>query len=205
MPGGVYEPEFRVCAVLKQEINAILGTLQRLYSRIALRVLQGRTGSYRKEGTPGSGHDIATPLSDHIESLAERGESSSRKVPAGKSGQTARSTAVKSSRAPERPARKGSIVTRTLGGISRYFSRKHHGAVVQPHLSKKLEKSTWDHLQTALLNARQGKVTTARLHADIANNAMKEAAHYMSEAEYAKFKLAVDEKLGEIMAQVKRN
>ena len=48
---------------------------------------------------------------------------------------------------------------------------------------------------TALRYAHQGDVRTARLHADIANNAQKEAAFYMSEEEYQAFSQEVHEQL----------
>ena len=51
-------------------------------------------------------------------------------------------------------------------------------------MGKKLKDSTWSHIHTALMQARKGDVSTAKLHADIANGALKEAAHYMSEADY---------------------
>ena len=53
-----------------------------------------------------------------------------------------------------------------------------------PYMGDKLKDSAWSHIHTALLHARQGEAITAKLHADIANEALKEAAHYMSEEDY---------------------
>ena len=53
-----------------------------------------------------------------------------------------------------------------------------------PYMGEKLKESTWSHLHAAQLHARQGNIDNAKLHAGIANDALKEAAHYMSEDDY---------------------
>ena len=52
------------------------------------------------------------------------------------------------------------------------------------HMGEQLKDSIWSHTHAATLNTRQGNVSKAKLHAQIANNALKEAAHYMSEEDY---------------------
>ena len=54
-------------------------------------------------------------------------------------------------------------------------------------MGEKLKKSTWSHIHTATLQARQGSLSNAKMHAGIANDALKEAAHYMSEEDYKVF------------------
>lgn len=73
--------------------------------------------------------------------------------------------------------------------------------MLDPELSKKLKESTWNHIHTALRLARQGEAGTARLHLDIASQALKEAAHYMSREEHIAFTVEVEEKLGDITGQ----
>jgi hypothetical protein len=75
--------------------------------------------------------------------------------------------------------------------------------VLDPELSKKLKQSTWNHIHTALRLARQGEARNAKLHLDIASQALKEAAHYMSREEHIAFTVEVQEKLGEITGQGK--
>ena len=53
-----------------------------------------------------------------------------------------------------------------------------------PYLGEKLKDSTWSHIHAAQLQARQGNTINAKLHAGIANDALKEAAHYMSDKDY---------------------
>ena len=73
---------------------------------------------------------------------------------------------------------------------------------MQPHVSHKLQASVWEHLNTSLRLARQGEVQTAKFHADVANNALKEAARYMPEDEYAEFYGQVEKRLKEIRAEI---
>lgn len=51
-------------------------------------------------------------------------------------------------------------------------------------MGEKLKDSIWSHTHAATLHGRQGNVSNAKLHAKIANDALKEAAHYMSEKDY---------------------
>ena len=54
-------------------------------------------------------------------------------------------------------------------------------------MGERLKSSTWSHLHLASMEARRGDAVAAKVHADIANQALKEAAHYMSDDEYKKF------------------
>ena len=92
-----------------------------------------------------------------------------------------------------------SKVSRRFGALARFFKReKPRSSVLQPHLSEKLKKSIREHINTALRFARQGDVSSAKIHANLANNALKEIAHYMSEEEYASFEAEVEKRLEEI-------
>ena len=56
--------------------------------------------------------------------------------------------------------------------------------ISDPYMGEKLKESTWSHIHAAQLQARQGNINNAKLHAGIANDALKEAAHYMNEDDY---------------------
>ena len=58
-------------------------------------------------------------------------------------------------------------------------------------MGEKLKHSTWSHIHTATLQARQGSLKNAKMNATIANDAFKEAAHYMSEEDYKAFCIEV--------------
>jgi hypothetical protein len=185
----------------EREINALLHALQRLYARITSLFLNKRMSSYREEAGSVADHDLATLLSDHIDRLAARGSANSGETQRQVSEQKVQTATQKPS--PVRPPsdHQVSIVSGTLNGLGRYFKSYPTETVLDPELSEKLKKSAWNHIHTALRLARQGEARTAKLHLDIASQALKEAAHYMSREEHIAFTVEVEEKLGEITGQ----
>lgn len=185
----------------EREINALLKTLQRLYARITSLVLHKRMDSYREEAGNVADHDLTTLLSDHIDSLAAPGPATSGKTQHRESARKVPSATEDLSPGGHHSGHQVSIVSRTVNGLGRYFKSSRTEPVLDPELSKKLKESTWNHIHTALRLARQGEAGTARLHLDIASQALKEAAHYMSREEHIAFTVEVEEKLGDITGQ----
>jgi len=184
-----------------REIKALLHALQRLYSRIASIVLHKRMGSYREETGSVADHDLAALLSDHIDRLADSRPANSGKTQPQVSVQKVQTATQNPSPDRRHADRPVSIVTRTFNGLGRYFKSSRTESVLDPELSEKLKKSTWNHIHTAFRLARQGEAGTAKLHLDIAAHALKEAAHYMSKEEHIAFTVEVEEKLAEITGQ----
>lgn len=185
----------------ERKINALLHALQRLYARITSLLLHKRMGSYREEAGSVADHDLTTLLSDHIDRLAEPRPANSGKSPRRVSGDDVHTATQNSTPGRPHAVHRVSIVSRTLNALGRYFKSGQTKTVLDPELSKKLKKSAWDHIHTALRLARQGDARTAKLHLDIASQALKEAAHYMSREEHIAFTVEVEEKLGEITGQ----
>lgn len=206
------------------ELKALINALQVLYSRVASFVLNKRMDSYHEESGSVAVDNLTTLLSDHIDRLAESGsakrgknqaQGSERKSPAaeqnvpGPEGTTKRQTTAQNEQAAARDlsmARRKSdqrvtMVGRTLSGLGRYLRSRPKETVLDPEMSDKLKKSTWTHIHTALRLARQGDARTAKLHLDIASQALKEAAHHMSREDHIAFTVEVEEKLGEITDQ----
>ena len=52
---------------------------------------------------------------------------------------------------------------------------------------KAVEDSTWSHVRSALSAARQGNIVSAKLHSELANNAVIILAHYMSDEDFSVF------------------
>ena len=65
----------------------------------------------------------------------------------------------------------------------------------EDYIGAKLKRSTWEHLYNALSQAREGNETSARLHANIATQAMKEAHKYLEDDDYANFSNEIDRSL----------
>jgi len=186
---------------LEREINALIHALQNLYSRIASLILKKRMGSYREETGTVAGQDLTTLLSDHIDQLADSRPASGDKTPNQISVQKVQTETQNPSLGRRQSDHQGSIISRAFNGLGRYFKSRRTESVLDPELSEKLKKSTWTHIHNAFRLARQGDARTAKLHLDIASQALKEAAHYMSREEHIAFTVEVEEKLGEITGQ----
>jgi len=185
----------------KREINALLNALQRIYARITSLLLHKRMDSYREEAGSVADHDLASLLSDHIDRLAAPRPDNSGEEQHRVSGQKVQTATQNSSPGRPHADHQVSIFSRTFNGLGRYFKSSRTETILDPELSKKLKKSAWNHIHTALRLARQGEARTAKVHLDIASQALKEAAHYMSREEHIAFTVEVEEKLGEITGQ----
>ncbi|MEN8764205.1 MAG: hypothetical protein ABF290_17475 [Thiogranum sp.] len=185
----------------EREINALLHALQKLYARITSLVLHKRMDSYREEADSVADHDLASLLSDHIDRLAAPRPENSGEQQHRVSEQKVQTVTQNSTPGRPHADHQVSIVGRTFSGLGRYLKSSRTETVLDPELSKKLKMSAWHHIHTALRLARQGEAETAKLHLDIASQALKEAAHYMSREEHIALIVEVEEKLGEISGQ----
>lgn len=79
--------------------------------------------------------------------------------------------------------------------LSRYFKEKQKGLSADPGIKEKLKHSVWDHINASISSARKGNKRNAEMHADIANTAFNEVAHYMSEEQYSKLTSKVNDRL----------
>ena len=166
----------------KHGINSLLYDLHELYSRLFEVDLRQRMGIYRRNTHTDDAPDISASLTKHFDKLA----------PVDKPGRTGTaSTATPLS--PKNPARPDNIrrprrQTRGITGMVSAFLRPRkiftRTISTDKNIGEKLKDSIWSHTHAATLHARQGNVSNAKLHAEIANNALKEAAHYMIEEDY---------------------
>jgi hypothetical protein len=181
-----------------REIKALLHALERLYSGMASRVLYTRMGTYRRRTGSLADHDLAALLSDHVDRLAAAKRANRGEAPPRQGAPEVQRELIEK----HHPAvRQVSVLGRAFDGLGRYFKSSRTEPVLDPELSEKLRNSTWHHIHTALRLARQGEAKTAKLHLDIASQALKEVAHFMSREDYIAFTVEVEEKLAEITDQ----
>ena len=83
--------------------------------------------------------------------------------------------------------------------LSDYLQTRDRLTAVQPHLGDQMRESTWKHLVASMRLAQQGDEKGAKVHAELAHNAMKEASIYLTEEEYAAFEAEVKERLATLM------
>lgn len=74
--------------------------------------------------------------------------------------------------------------TNPHNALTAHLKTCRSNAYTNSAIGKKLQQSTYEHLQYALFNARHGKADIARVHADIAIEAMNLAHHFISDRDY---------------------
>ena len=165
----------------KHGLNRLSRTLYKLYYRLCDMDLHKHMNFYNRNTSTYKTPDISASLTKHIDKLAPTGKPASP-------GASSTATAGSSKRASEpekakQPNQQSGWLNKLISNIlpKKTFTSK---ITPDPYMGNKLKDSTWSHIHTALLHARQGDANTAKLHADIANQALKEAAHYMSEEDY---------------------
>lgn len=175
-------------------IKALLDSLQALHSKLSVLILNRRIDSYRKD----SGHhldkqilstlyDIAenTPKPENLKTGAEDTRlvnQAGGMVP----GDSNRAPGVKQSNAP--PAIPHS-------DLSSHLHTNLSKTSDSGHLGEKLKASAWDHIHTSLRYVRQGKADLAKMYADLANEALQQASHHMTDDEYIVMKTSILEEL----------
>jgi hypothetical protein len=173
------------------EFKSLIGTLQQLYSRLVQMVIGVRRQIIPKTGAGASEQGVENLLSERLEKLAavseQKGESSD---------EDAAPEALHS--APGVGAQRsheGRTGAAAAPDFTQHFHDRGADELVGASVGEKITSRALEHMNKALLLARKGDRANARLHADIANSAVKEAARYMSEGEYREFVNMVKERL----------
>lgn len=172
------------------EHSSLLQTLQRLRSTLLSRLFRLRIDAYRQGGPANIAYDVSERLKQELDKIAH-----TQGVPAAElqCERPARHTATPSSENGDKKAE--GVLRRSFVELSHYFRTRRQHPTLNSHVAESLRESTWEHLHTALRLAREGNLCGAKLHADIANNALKEAARHMSADDYRDFKARIDAQL----------
>jgi hypothetical protein len=172
------------------EIKTLIGTLQQLYSRLVEMIIgvRGHIGTNRGGGGK---QDVADLISDRLDKLAAASEGGGE----GSSGgaiDTAEHNppGVGEQRSHQHPSEGGAAPE-----FTQHFHDRGADELVGASVGEKIKSRALEHMNKALLLARKGDRTNARLHADIANGAVKEAARFMTDGEYREFVDLIKERL----------
>lgn len=76
--------------------------------------------------------------------------------------------------------------------FAKYLKQRNTSSVSQPYMGEKLTASTWEHIHSAVRYARQGDASTAKLHSEIAGQALEEAGHYLNDKEYSELVFQIE-------------
>ncbi len=185
--GETPSPERGKRRLLFNELAVLLDSLRTLYTRISAELWHRRTQPPAPSALVGESADIAASLSGHIERSAA--EASTETSP-GVDGLTERSDAV-------RKKSKHLPTSRLFSDLSSRFRGKG-GSVASQHLGEKMRADTMRHINMALRLAKRGDARGAKVHAELAESAMKTASQYLPEEEYRVFKQDVETQLKDI-------
>ncbi len=179
------------------DVSQLLNSLQNLFYRMAHLGLLTRIHSYQGKGGGELVEDISAPLSEHIDELASKAKDDGARPLTEGAAAPQPPTETKNSAPSNYRQPRVQLLRNRLNGLSRLFKRRSSSVVLQPHLSDQLQRSVRQHLNTSLRQARQGDVTNAKLHANLACNAMHELAHYMPNEDFMRFNVQISTDLKE--------
>lgn len=185
-------PQKRVSLV--DELQALIHSLQTLYLQISSRLLYSRMVTKSEPTASRESPQIQDLLANRINRAAATSEETARAdtekepaltVPASTGGSI-----------PPTGARDPGHTRPTLfNALSGYFTRRRSSVHFHPFMREKMQANTLEHINKALALARQGHAQGARIHAELAESAMKTAGEYMSDDEYHRFRDDVETRL----------
>lgn len=174
-----------------QESDNLLESLKQLFFRVVTLRAESRARSTSNNNSINS-QNIVSSLSDCVDKLAA---DASNKPANTARPHTPDSGNIKHGRAPfsTNPSPRDKP-----GELSLHLKESHKYSGVSQDTGNKLMHSTWEHFHAAIRLARQGDIDAARMHIELTNSALKEAANYLPESEYSKFSKEVIKALKQI-------
>jgi hypothetical protein len=169
--------------------NALLRLLKKLYSSIVMLYLRRLPKAYRRYDAEKKTPSLSSQLADCVEKIADTAVAAEHGVTDPPSVTTG------NIHPPHLPV---SSAAAGAGGLSLFLHDTHMHSAISLDAGDKLMHSTWEHIHASIRYARQGELKKARLHVQLANNAIKEAAHYVTEEVYVRFTREVEEVLKEL-------
>jgi len=164
-----------------------------LYSNLVLKIYKRRIGSYHKENSIADDGVLHRSMSDKIEKISDSEKTNS---PVTKIVTSAiEACAMESSGAVSQKYQSIPVLSKIWPGLAHHFKKNKTVTVSNSCMSEKLKERTWEHVHSALRLARQGNQEQAQFHVDIATNALKELAHYISVDEFKCLSSEIEESL----------
>lgn len=174
----------------------LLKSLKRLYFRIMVLRAEDSARSVRNLSNTAAAENIVSPLSECISKLAANAannpvDASSSQMPEVECHSHGHASLSREAYSKDE-----------LGELSLHLKDSHRYSGVSHATGERLMQSTWEHFHNSIRLARQGDVEAAKIHAELTNNALKEATHYLSETVYFHFSNDVMKALEDINAQI---
>jgi hypothetical protein len=166
----------------KQGLSRLLHDLQELYYKLFAMDLRKRMSLYHRNTGTNKAPDISTSLTKNLDKLTL--VSKTNKAGAASTIETMSSIRPTRPDNTKQPSRQPRGLIKVVSDFIRPKTTFTRIKPADQYMGEKLKDSTWSHIHTAMLQARQGNVINAKLHAGIANDALKETAYYLSEEDY---------------------
>jgi hypothetical protein len=170
-------------------LQALLNKIQKLYSGLVTSAVHDRVTTYHQSINTGSELDIGAILNDYFVNTqqhtpATHPDTTTQPV------NTDPALLVHSSHDQPADSNQQNSVS-VPNPLSRHLTKTNSYHELAPPVAEKLQASAWQHTQSAIRLAHQGNHDGARLHADLASNAVKELGHYLPDTEYLSFQQAI--------------
>jgi len=174
-------------------LQALIRSLQSLYAQLSSRLLEYRM-------LAGSGTHVAREslliqdlLSEHIAKNIEAPDRTKQAEQPKASWDTEAKTRAGARRGSARGQRVFPALV--VNALSEHFSRYRSLTQRQPFIRDRMRDNTLDYINKAISFAKAGNEQAARVHAELAENAMKTAGQYMSDEEYSRFREEVEARM----------
>ena len=176
------EPSLKPVSASKQTSgSSLIDTLMQLYFKISHKLCEVHLGG-TKMGKTRESIDIWGRLGEHVERTPVVEHGSETPPPMTAHAQYGNSNGSE-------------LIANELGD---YYSRGHN-TPSHPHISDQMRSKTFEHISLSLHLARRGDKEGARLHIELAENAMRTASQFMKKDEYLEFRLQVEDRLESIV------
>ena len=173
-------------------LHSLLHAMQKIYSGIMSSLVRERITSYHEGNGSRLDDDIGTSLNHYIDSVTSTTATAQTQDMSEMTDPPLPGRAELSQKTGQ-SANQATLDIQTP--LTDHFKKNKSYSELSPHIGEKLQNSAWEHTHTAIRLAHRGDIATAKLHANLANNAIKELGHYLSEADYTEFKNAIKAEL----------
>lgn len=169
------------------KFQSLLHAIAKLYASVVANVVHERATAYRAD-ISAANDDIGAALHAYILDRKKNASATASPPPSGMTDPVLPATL--------QPGLTSAVIENANTGntsnpLSDYFQKnKAYPALATP-LGEKLKTSAWAHTHSAIRFAHQGDYASAKLYAELANNAVHELGHYMPEDDFRAFKRAV--------------
>lgn len=179
--------------------KALLESLQQLYSKLSVMIVNRRMESYRKESGAHLDKEILSALYQIVDETPVSQNPKPGAVEGTESGQPDQVRLTERSKSfGQKQASSTSAPAATFTDLSNHMHASLSSNSETHPLGERLKASAWEHIHTALRYVREEKPDLAKMHANLAQEALQQASHHMTEEAYVELKRSVLEELGKL-------